>query len=183
MSGELKYDLDKLVGGVPKRLALALFQNACNRCDTLFAPDSWLPSRLQQLTTLLSDPVTGDQAAAIRAAVVRRAKLDDVIDWLKNQSLPWLRFRRDRERLRTADQERILGAPYEYYVIVSGGGHPPSPSAELPELEAAVYLGLRGWECSVHFDNREDAVRFEQRLVEAGFEETRIKPMGPLPVK
>lgn len=77
--------------GLCVETALCLFLNACLKPDpdTLFITDRWIEPRLQSLRELLSEPITSEQAEALSDAVMKRAKLDDVIEWLADSTLSW----------------------------------------------------------------------------------------------
>ncbi len=79
------YHLDNLIGGTARLQALELFLKACNKRDTLFITDVWITPRLEQLKKLLSDPITEEQAIGLKNAVLKRIKIDDLIQWLNDQ--------------------------------------------------------------------------------------------------
>jgi hypothetical protein len=102
--------LDTGVAGLQEGLsieaALSLFLNACNKHDTLFITDRWVEPRLRSLRGLLSEPITSDQVEALCDAVMKRAKLDDVIEWLADSKLSWRVFDQHRKE-GAAELERI----------------------------------------------------------------------------
>jgi len=112
-SPELKYDLEQLCGDIPLESAISLFLNACNKPDTLFITEQWIVPRLEYLRRLMSDPIFPEEAEALRDAAMKRARLDDFIEWLAADSAyPWQFFNQQKkqaaetwERMKK-DQER-----------------------------------------------------------------------------
>ena len=85
--------MDKIVSGVSVEQALDVFLKACNKIDTLFITESWIASRLEALTRLLSDTLTDDEAKALRDPVLQRQKLDAVIEWLEHvHDMSWCEY-------------------------------------------------------------------------------------------
>jgi hypothetical protein len=103
----LKYGLDLLRAGISVESAIAILLDACNKPDTMFITDRWIQPRLEQLRSGLSDPLTLDQAQALRDAIMQRSPFKDVLDWLSGEPMPWLEYlSRKREREARAKQER-----------------------------------------------------------------------------
>lgn len=84
-------------GGDSVEQALSTFLRACKEPGTLFITEEWVQPHLQSLEFLLSDPITSEQAEALRDAIEKRAKLNYVIDWLSGSILPWRIFLERRE--------------------------------------------------------------------------------------
>ena len=80
---ESVYACENIVGGIPVEHALHLMLATCNKPATLFITDKWIAPRLERLMRLLSDPITDEQARALRDAAMKRLRLDDVIEWLE----------------------------------------------------------------------------------------------------
>ena len=98
-----------LRGGLSVEAALGLLLSACNKPDTLFITERWIGPRLQSLRGLLSEPISWDEAEALHDAVMRRTKLDDVIEWLKQSTLSWRVFRQRNEET-IAEMKKIKAA-------------------------------------------------------------------------
>ena len=94
-----KYNLEHLLEGLSVHRALELFLSACNKHDTLFITDRWIQPRLKRLQALLSDPITSDEAEALRDAVMKSGHLDDVIEWLEDKTIPWPTYNAGRKWL------------------------------------------------------------------------------------
>lgn len=103
-----KYGLDKLRAGISINRAIEVSLGACNKYDTLFITDRWVQPRLDRLRTLLSEPLTEEQAEALRDAVMRRGLLDDVIEWLSGTTGSWPTFNRGKKWLASETQKRAL---------------------------------------------------------------------------
>lgn len=88
-----------LRSGLPVEVALSLFLRTCKEpgADTLFVTDRWITPRLQSLRALLSEPITSEQAEALRDALLKRAGLDEVIHWLSDSTLSWPLFLRRKQ--------------------------------------------------------------------------------------
>ncbi|MGH9765336.1 MAG: hypothetical protein ACREAC_31260, partial [Blastocatellia bacterium] len=84
---------DDLEQGISPEEAIEAFLDGCNRRDTLFAPETWRQPYVAALKRFLSNPITQDQAAALRSAALKETKLDAVISWLKSSpELPWEKY-------------------------------------------------------------------------------------------
>lgn len=94
--------------GLSVAAALDRFLNVCaeESPDTLFITDEWIAPRFQKLRTLLSDPITYDQAEALNDAILKQAKLDDVIEWLAESALSWRVFHKHK-REATSELKRL----------------------------------------------------------------------------
>jgi hypothetical protein len=99
------YGLENLVDSTARQFALELFLKACNKRDTLFITDAWIAPRLERLNSLLSDPITETQATALKDVVFKRSKIDDLIEWLNDQSNPWAAFNKLKKQ--TVLKEKI----------------------------------------------------------------------------
>ncbi len=89
--------------------AIISFLTACNKPDTLWITDRWIAPRLDARRSLLSDPVTNEQAEALEDALYKRAQLDEVIEWLKTVLMPWPEFLRNKRQA----EEDLRGAQLE----------------------------------------------------------------------
>src|SRR5437667_9293199 len=96
----VKYNLDRLSEGLTVERALELFLSACNKRDTLFITDQWIGPRLERLRQLLNNPLTAEEAEAMRDAVVKNGRLDDLIEWLSDKQLSWTTFNNGKKWLR-----------------------------------------------------------------------------------
>jgi len=103
----LKYGLDGLREGISIEPAIAILLAACNKPDTMFITDRGIQPKLEQLRSRLSDPLTSDQAEALRDAVMQKSPFKDVLDWLSGEAIPWLEYQnRKRQREARAKKER-----------------------------------------------------------------------------
>jgi hypothetical protein len=92
------------------------FLSLCNTPDTLFITERWIAPRLDALRSLLSDPVTEDQAEALNDALYKRAQLDEVIEWLRTGLMYWTDFLKNKRQAEAdlaaarlqREKERIL---------------------------------------------------------------------------
>jgi hypothetical protein len=102
--------LEELAAGLPIDEALGAFVEGCKRPgkQTLWLPSSMMEPLLEELGDLLTEPITADQAAAIRGAVEKKHKIDTVLDWLRNSTDPWTvyldRCRRQEEEKRRLEE-------------------------------------------------------------------------------
>ena len=102
---QLKYNLDELRAGVSVDRAIELLVNACNKRDTMFITDHWIEPRLTILRTHLADPITADEANALRGSIFETFRFDDVLDWLETSDLSWDEYRAHEAKLKQ-DAER-----------------------------------------------------------------------------
>jgi hypothetical protein len=85
--------VDCLAAGMGAGAAVTTFKSLCNTSTTLFITDSWFGPRERTLRSLLTDPITADQAEALRQAVLKTVRIDDVIRWLSEcRQLSWHGF-------------------------------------------------------------------------------------------
>ncbi len=94
------YGLDLLTPGLSVDNALVLFKSACNKRDTLFIIPSWFDWREEHLRSLLDDPITADQAQALRDTALETIHVDEVLVWLENDPIPWSDFVAEQKRVR-----------------------------------------------------------------------------------
>jgi hypothetical protein len=85
----LPHNLHELKSGISIDRALELFVNACNKPGTMFVTEKWLGPRLIELRRLLSDPISVDQAEALRDAVLEHCPLKEVLGWLEGHPIGW----------------------------------------------------------------------------------------------
>ena len=137
MALETKYGLAELTGGTSKERALEVFVAACNKIDTLFITDSWFASRDAKLRQLLSDPITGEQAEALLDAVLKRQRLDylldHVIEWLEHTcDMSWRKFTEHKEQLdaveRMYQEEDLLQKHIEWLEELKAMPRPTCPT-------------------------------------------------------
>ena len=69
------YNPDLLTGGLTVDEALALFNAACNKHDTLFITPSWFGPRERRLRALLDDPITTINPGLSSSSVVDHEKV------------------------------------------------------------------------------------------------------------
>jgi hypothetical protein len=109
--------IDDIAPGASVETALQAFRENVNRPPTtMFSTDHWLEPKLDELQTLLSDPITPDQAEALRDVLQNRELADstrvwmhDVFEWLRTSGVPWLDFFVWRKaQAEKAYRERIL---------------------------------------------------------------------------
>lgn len=81
--------------GMPLREALLSFKSNVNCTDTIFSTDHWLQPKLAELATILSDPISEDQAKALDDVLHGRHFVKDIIDWLRTSHLPWADYFED----------------------------------------------------------------------------------------
>lgn len=62
---------------------LAAFRNSVNRLGTMFSTERWLLPKLDQLRSLLSDPITEDEAQALLDVLHQRRFMKDLLGWLE----------------------------------------------------------------------------------------------------
>jgi hypothetical protein len=106
---------DSLRGGIEKNAALTIFRERCNSAETLFVTDSWFSPRREQLLRLLSDPITDEQAQALRDALQQVALLDAVIEWLSLTTKDWFGLRPLHwDRYPKRNREAALSEPFPW---------------------------------------------------------------------
>lgn len=89
-----------LVVGTSVDTAIALLKNAFDKGALSVSDLWWFPPREERLRILLCDPITADQAQALRDVIFDQVHLDEPIRWLdKNPELSWLQFRNMRDRI------------------------------------------------------------------------------------
>jgi hypothetical protein len=128
---------EKIRAGVSVEAALQAFREGVNRPDTIFSTDHWLLPKLEQLKTLLSDPITEGEATALLDVLHQRHWIADLLEWIETRPVAWTEFfeyrkmarqeqalmrAEERKRRRTAElgsdrNEKIF--PDEFYVQIS----------------------------------------------------------------
>jgi serine/threonine protein kinase len=99
---------EELSEGLSIEEALEAFMDGCNKNrDRLFAPRSWVNPRLSDLRKLLSDPITAEQAAALREAALKKRNLDTVIDWLRHRPMTWKQYQDMLTEQRAEEEQRL----------------------------------------------------------------------------
>src|SRR2546425_674681 len=94
-------------GGMSLDEALTLFLSACNQGpDVLFITDSWIAPRLEALREGLDDPITEEQAVALRDALLQVEPIDRVVGWLShaNRIFSWQGYKEAHQWLRRNDK-------------------------------------------------------------------------------
>ena len=82
----------RIRGGVARDEALRVFAAAVNKPGTMFSTDRWLAPKIERLHTLLSDPLTADQAAALLDVLYERHYMRDLLEWLERPVVEWRNF-------------------------------------------------------------------------------------------
>ncbi len=83
-----------ITGGMSVSDALAVFREGCNHGpERLWITESWITPRFAQLRELLTDPITEAEAEALTETVLKRRRLDDVIEWLDHRPATWEEYR------------------------------------------------------------------------------------------
>jgi len=148
--------------GLSLHRALADFQANVNLPDTIFSRDHWLIPRLDQLSSLLSDPITAEQATALDDVLSGRRFMRDLIEWLESApTLTWSQFfpfreSRRREELwaewlhsggsRPGQKQYVRGKPVvcprcgSHWIVPVLYGY-PSEVAEEAALRGALAMG------------------------------------------
>ena len=86
--------------------ALRTYAESVNGENTLFIFLPTLPGKLEQMRTLLHDPITGDEAVALDDVVHRRRRYADMIAWLQDEPVSWAGyFAREEFRAEEADRQ------------------------------------------------------------------------------
>ncbi len=151
MALETKYGLAELTGGTSKERALEVFVAACNKIDTLFITDSWFASRDAKLRQLLSDPITGEQAEALLDAVLKRQRLDylldHVIEWLEHTcDMSWRKFTEHKEQLdaveRMYQEEDLLQKHIEWLEELKAMPRPTCPTCDSTDQVVPIFYDL-----------------------------------------
>ena len=75
----------ELKGGLSIRHALAAFLEGCNHKGRLFITDSWIEPKLEVMQQRLHEPITDEEAAVLRGAVLGQYPLELVVNWLKKK--------------------------------------------------------------------------------------------------
>ena len=81
--------------GMTRQKALLTFQSSVNRANTIFSTDHWLLPKLAELATLLSDPISADQAQALDDVLRGGHFMKELIEWLESSHLPWADYFED----------------------------------------------------------------------------------------
>jgi hypothetical protein len=148
---------EPFTSGTPRDTALALLKTAFHE-GLLSVRDSWwFPHREEWLRVRLSDPITADQAQALRDVVCNGVHLDEPIRWLdKHQDLTWQEFQDMRARI--AEAAMAARAEWERQEIIRArdreterAKRPPTPTPFCPTCErkdqvVPIVYGLPGGE-------------------------------------
>ena len=113
--------INAVVPGLSLEEALRTFVAACNQPDTLYINERWFAPRRQQLLSLLSDPITEDEAFVLREILRRRLPFEVVFDWLTEKPVPWNEYLRVKTEMREYHVQRMIIE-----------GTLPCPDAEAP---------------------------------------------------
>jgi hypothetical protein len=91
---------EALRAGMRVEHALQQFRAQVNRPETIFSTDHWLLAKFEQLQTLLTDPITADQAQALEDVLYGRHWMRDLFEWLRSPPMPWVDFFVYREEIK-----------------------------------------------------------------------------------
>ncbi|MBV8847858.1 MAG: hypothetical protein JO307_34020 [Bryobacterales bacterium] len=91
--------------------ALARFREGVNQPGTIFSRDHWLAPKLDKLRSLLTDPITEEEALALLDVLHQRRSMKDLIEWLETRAVSWAEFldwraNREKEDVRKRADER-----------------------------------------------------------------------------
>jgi hypothetical protein len=75
--------------------AIEMFQRGPDVRDT--EENVYAIRKNDTLRELLSEPITSEEAEALRDAVMKRARVDVVIEWLRDSTLSWRVFHQDKQ--------------------------------------------------------------------------------------
>lgn len=76
--------------GISREDSLHIFKNSVNQKGvTMFSTDHWLAPKLEQLRTLLSDPITTDEALTLLDVLHNRRSMHELIGWLESPYSSW----------------------------------------------------------------------------------------------
>jgi hypothetical protein len=89
--------LSALREGVEIEQALGIVFSACSE----FVPEDLIRPHLAELRTLLSNPITVQEAHALTFVALKRCDLKDVITWLRDSSEGWLTENAGRFRMKS----------------------------------------------------------------------------------
>ena len=117
---------------------LAAFRNSVNRPGTMFSTERWLLPKLDQLRSLLSDPITEDEAQALLDVLHQRRFMKDLLEWLERRPARWADIFTDRNSLeqeearkRADERERRIAAGFDPYCnlkLAPDDFHPKIPT-------------------------------------------------------
>src|SRR5205814_766615 len=65
----------RIPAGIRRDEALRMFENSVNQPGTMFSTDHWLQPKLEQLRTLLNDPITQEQPMALLDVLYERHRM------------------------------------------------------------------------------------------------------------
>jgi hypothetical protein len=85
--------------------ALEEFRAQVNRPETMFSTDHWLLPKLERLQTLLTDPITADEAKALDDVLHGRYWMADLFEWLGSPPMPWVDFFAYREEMKPIKEQ------------------------------------------------------------------------------
>jgi hypothetical protein len=85
--------------------ALEQFRIQVNRPETMFSTDHWLLPKLGKLQTLLTDPITADEAQALEDVLYGRHWMADLFEWLESPPMPWVDFFAYREEMKPIKEQ------------------------------------------------------------------------------
>ncbi len=94
------YSSGELQEGLDIEHALQIVLSACSN----FMPEHLIRPHLDELRTLLSDPITAQQAHALTFVALKRCDIKDAVSWLRDSSEGWLSYI-DRKRWPLSDEE------------------------------------------------------------------------------
>jgi hypothetical protein len=78
-----------ITADLPMEEALRIFHENVNRPATTFSTDRWLLPKFARLRQLLAEPITADQARALRDVLYDRRRMSELIGWLEAPPMAW----------------------------------------------------------------------------------------------
>jgi hypothetical protein len=84
--------VNAIQGNLVRIDALVAFVAACNRRDTLFITEKWFAPRRKKLLSLLTDPITEDEALVLREVLWQRIRFNTLFDWLAEKPVSWAEY-------------------------------------------------------------------------------------------
>jgi hypothetical protein len=91
IAGREKDIVENLLVGISRARAIELLLSDPRAMDCKLGSEEpfWTTADLEQLRSHLTDPITPEQAVALRAIVVQLVSVKDVIRWLEGPSMSW----------------------------------------------------------------------------------------------
>lgn len=154
---------DDLHQGSSIDAALNAFREGCNKGpDRLFVTESWVEPRFSKLRHLLSEPITTEEARVLREAVLKRYRLDDVIEWLEHNPLTWEEYELLRDRRGTRRWRALRERGYFPWKDVRACQKDPDSAAEGMAMAPAV-ITRHGMVIATNVDEAKRGIRTPSR--------------------